>query len=225
MLAGTVVPAGRDRAGARWPARQPAKHADHRSKRTGSRNTRAAWTGSATRVASVDSARWRGRASENLRPDRAFSSTAGRARRSGADNSRTTSGQVEARRSGRSRIYRSWTRAVGSAGPDADDRLLLYFVDGAEVTAFEPLLASGRRGSEPDRFPAQMRQASLDTDPVPQGAPAPPVTRSPRLAHLEMLTWRWASGCPARSPSGHAPQLLLGSRIICPACTSITSQG
>jgi hypothetical protein len=63
-----------------------------------------------------------------------------------------------------------------------------YFVDGTEVTAFEPLLAEWRRGSDPDRFLAQMRQAGLDPDPLRDGASPRPVTRSPRICLLEMLT-------------------------------------
>jgi hypothetical protein len=39
-----------------------------------------------------------------------------------------------------------------------------YYVDGAEVTAFEPLLGWDRSGTEPDRFTEQMRQVGLPTD-------------------------------------------------------------
>lgn len=39
-----------------------------------------------------------------------------------------------------------------------------YYVDGSEVTAFEPLRGWERFGSEPDRFAEQMRQVGLETD-------------------------------------------------------------
>lgn len=42
-----------------------------------------------------------------------------------------------------------------------------FWADGVMVTLFEPLLASHRSGSEPDRFLAEMREAGLDTDPDP----------------------------------------------------------
>ena len=51
-----------------------------RSKRTGSASTAAACSVSARRVARVATAKWRGRASENLRPARALSSISGRQR-------------------------------------------------------------------------------------------------------------------------------------------------
>jgi hypothetical protein len=61
-----------------------------------------------------------------------------------------------------------------------------YFVDGIEVTSFEPLLSAWRYGTNPDRFVPQMRQAGLDVEPPPDDAPAPP--RSPNIALLDMLT-------------------------------------
>jgi Family of unknown function (DUF6461) len=57
-----------------------------------------------------------------------------------------------------------------------------YYVDGAEVTAFEPLRGWDRFGSEPDRFAEQMRQVGLPTD-GDDDEVEDPVTRL-----LEMLT-------------------------------------
>lgn len=42
-----------------------------------------------------------------------------------------------------------------------------FYADGVTVTAFEPLLAYDRCGTDPDRFLASMRQAGLDVDPPP----------------------------------------------------------
>ncbi len=42
-----------------------------------------------------------------------------------------------------------------------------YLVDGTEVTSFEGLMADDRDGTDPDRFLAQMRQAGLEVDPLP----------------------------------------------------------
>jgi hypothetical protein len=61
-----------------------------------------------------------------------------------------------------------------------------YYADGAEVTAFEPLRAWERWGSEPDRFLAQMRPAGLRVDPPPPGSYPP--FRNPVTATLELLT-------------------------------------
>jgi Family of unknown function (DUF6461) len=61
-----------------------------------------------------------------------------------------------------------------------------YFVDGVEVTSFEPLMSAWRAGTDPDRFVPQMRQAGLDVEPPPDDAPVPP--RSPNIALLDMLT-------------------------------------
>jgi hypothetical protein len=47
-------------------------------------------------------------------------------------------------------------------GPNRD--YFQYFADGTEVTAFEPLLARDRTGSDPDRFLPQMREAGLRVD-------------------------------------------------------------
>jgi hypothetical protein len=63
-----------------------------------------------------------------------------------------------------------------------------YFADGVLVTAFEPLLASDRQGSDPDRFLDQMRRAGLDPDPIPDDAPVPDVLPDYRIGLLDMLT-------------------------------------
>jgi hypothetical protein len=56
-----------------------------------------------------------------------------------------------------------------------------YYVDGAEITAFEPLLAWDRFGTDPDRFLPYMRQAGvrLDDDDA---------IKDPVIAVLEMAT-------------------------------------
>ena len=58
-----------------------------------------------------------------------------------------------------------------------------YYVDCAEVTAFEPLRGWERFGTQPDRFAEQMRQVGLRTDVDDDHDVADPVT-----ALLEMLT-------------------------------------
>jgi hypothetical protein len=58
-----------------------------------------------------------------------------------------------------------------------------YYVDGTEVTAFEPLGAWERFGTEPDRFAVQMRQVGLRTDIDDDDDVADPVT-----GLLDMLT-------------------------------------
>jgi Family of unknown function (DUF6461) len=60
-----------------------------------------------------------------------------------------------------------------------------YFVDGREVTSFEPLLAHDRDGSDPDRFVPQMRRAGLRVDTPSHDAY---LSRDPAIAVLEMLT-------------------------------------
>jgi hypothetical protein len=62
-----------------------------------------------------------------------------------------------------------------------------YFADGAEVTAFEPLLAYDRSGSEPDRFVPFMRQAGIRTDPASYSGVDDSFS-GPVVALLEMLT-------------------------------------
>lgn len=56
-----------------------------------------------------------------------------------------------------------------------------YYVDGAEITAFEPLLAWDRFGTDPDRFLPYMRQAGvrLDDDDA---------VTDPVIAVLDMVT-------------------------------------
>jgi hypothetical protein len=68
-----------------------------------------------------------------------------------------------------------------TAGPDA----FHYYVDGIEVTGFEPLLAWDRDGTDPDRFLPQMRLAGLEID--DQGDLEEDF-RDPVIALLEMLT-------------------------------------
>jgi hypothetical protein len=58
-----------------------------------------------------------------------------------------------------------------------------YYVDGTEVTAFEPLMGWERSGTEPDRFAEQMRQVGLRADIDDVDDVADPVT-----GLLEMLT-------------------------------------
>ncbi len=73
----------------------------------------------------------------------------------------------------------SWTQTID---------YFFYFVDGVEVTSFEPLLAQDRRGSDPDRFLTEMLQAGLDPGPDTPGVPGPGETQDPRICLLEMLT-------------------------------------
>jgi Family of unknown function (DUF6461) len=61
-----------------------------------------------------------------------------------------------------------------------------YYVNGTQVTGFEPLRAWDRWGTDPDRFLAQMQQAGLRVDPPPPGSYTP--FRNPVIATLEMLT-------------------------------------
>lgn len=65
-------------------------------------------------------------------------------------------------------------------GPDRD--YFQYFADGIEVTAFEPLLARDRTGSDPDRFLPHMREAGLRVDEDQDEF------RDPALALLDTLT-------------------------------------
>lgn len=58
-----------------------------------------------------------------------------------------------------------------------------YYVDGTEVTAFEPLLGGQGSGTEPDRFVEQMRGVGLPTGIDDDDEVADPVT-----GLLEMLT-------------------------------------
>ena len=73
--------------------------------------------------------------------------------------------------------------AVLESNPKID--YFQYFADGAEVTAFEPLLAHERWGRDRDRFVSQMRQAGLNVD-RPDDDDEP--SRDPRIALLDMLT-------------------------------------
>lgn len=61
-----------------------------------------------------------------------------------------------------------------------------YYADGTEVTAFEPLFAWERWGTDPDRFVPQMRTVGLAVSPPPPGSYPP--FRNPRIAALDMLT-------------------------------------
>lgn len=81
--------------------------------------------------------------------------------------------------------------ALVETSPNMDH--FYYFVDGAEVMSFEPLLAHDRGGSDPDRFVPQMRQTGLSVDPPADDGiePFPDDAgpwRNPRIALLEMLT-------------------------------------
>jgi hypothetical protein len=63
-----------------------------------------------------------------------------------------------------------------------------YYVDGTEVTSFEPLLAHERYGSDPDRFLSQMRLVGLEVDvPADDELVAAP-ERDPAIALLDLLT-------------------------------------
>jgi hypothetical protein len=73
-----------------------------------------------------------------------------------------------------------------------------YFVRGTEVTAFEPLRAWDRFGSDPDRFLAQMRQVGLDVDPTSDFE----VERPARIALLDMLTLALGIHLPAEVALG-----------------------
>jgi len=75
---------------------------------------------------------------------------------------------------------------------------LWYFEDGVEVTWFEPLRSYDRRGSEPDRFVPQMRQAGLAVDPDEVGDP----DRDVRLRALQMLTLALGIRVPAEVACG-----------------------
>lgn len=65
--------------------------------------------------------------------------------------------------------------------------LFYYFVDGTEVTSFEPLMARDRFGSDPDRFVSQMRQAGLRVDRSPDDDDNE-LERDSGIAVLDMLT-------------------------------------
>ena len=56
-----------------------------------------------------------------------------------------------------------------------------YYVDGAEITAFEPLFAWDRDGIDPDRFLPYMRQAGMRLD-------DDDAIKDPVIAVLEMVT-------------------------------------
>ena len=74
-----------------------------------------------------------------------------------------------------------------------------YFVDGTEVTAFEPLRAWDRFGTDPDRFLVQMRQVGLDVDPRPVGTE---LERDPTMELLDMLTVALGIHLPAEVALG-----------------------
>lgn len=62
-----------------------------------------------------------------------------------------------------------------------------YLVDNTEVTAFEPLMARDRFGTQPDRFLREMREVGLtvdDQDPEDEFDDEPP----PTIRALQMLT-------------------------------------
>jgi hypothetical protein len=74
---------------------------------------------------------------------------------------------------------------------------LWYFEDGVQVTWFEPLRAYDRRGSDPDRFVPQMRQARLPVDGDPDS-----YDRDFRICALEMLTLALGIRVPAEVAYG-----------------------
>jgi hypothetical protein len=81
-----------------------------------------------------------------------------------------------------------------------------YWEDRVMVTLFEPLMASHRSGSEPDRFLAEMREAGLETErPDPQ-EDASAVQRAeqsdPIIAVLDMLTRALGIRLPAEVALG-----------------------
>jgi hypothetical protein len=64
-----------------------------------------------------------------------------------------------------------------------------FYVGGVVVTAFEPLMAFDRWGTDPDRFLSSMRQAGLDVDPPPDTDDgAGDLEQDLRIALLSMLT-------------------------------------
>ncbi len=81
-----------------------------------------------------------------------------------------------------------------------------YWEDGIMVTLFEPLLASDRSGSEPDRFLAEMREAGLETErPDPRedaSAVQEPEPSDPIIAVLDMLTRALGIRLPAEVALG-----------------------
>jgi hypothetical protein len=81
-----------------------------------------------------------------------------------------------------------------------------YWEDGIMVTLFEPLLASDRSGSEPDRFLAEMREAGLETErPDPQedeSAVHGAEQSDPIIAVLDMLTRALGIRLPAEVALG-----------------------
>jgi hypothetical protein len=74
--------------------------------------------------------------------------------------------------------------ALFAAGMELDH--FYYFVDGTEVTSFEPLLSAWRDGTDPDRFVPQMRQVGLHVDPPNDDDPISHL--NPTIALFEMLT-------------------------------------
>jgi hypothetical protein len=81
-----------------------------------------------------------------------------------------------------------------------------YWEDGVMVTLFEPLLASHRSGSEPDRFLAEMREAGLETERSDPREDAPAVhgaeQSDPIIAVLQMLTRALGIRLPAKVALG-----------------------
>jgi hypothetical protein len=63
-----------------------------------------------------------------------------------------------------------------------------YYVDGVEVTGFEPLGPQYRQGTDPDRFVEQMRQTGMDPDTGLQDDPVTGELLNSRICLLEMLT-------------------------------------
>jgi hypothetical protein len=75
-----------------------------------------------------------------------------------------------------------------------------YYADGSEVTAFEPLRAWERWGTDPDRILPYMRQTGLPVDPPPPGSY--PSLVNPRIAVLEMLTLAFGIRLPREAALG-----------------------
>jgi hypothetical protein len=73
-------------------------------------------------------------------------------------------------------------------GPSLD--YFYFYVDGVEVTSFEPLMAYDRGGTDPDRFIASMSQAGLPVNRRPDADDdrAYGLGWDPSLALLNMLT-------------------------------------
>jgi len=99
---------------------------------------------------------------------------------------------------GAASILNTWTPTIDA---------FRYFEDGVPVTCFEPLRSYDRRGSDPDRFAAAMRQAGLAVDPGETCARDRDPGRDVRIRALEMLTLALGIRVPAELACGPLPTI------------------